>query len=194
MNKAVFLDRDGVINDLVLNQVNGRYESPYRPFELRLCPGSIDALLELQRGGYMLFVVSNQPAHAKGTVQIEDLFAVHDAFHAQISSRGVKFSEYYYCYHHPDGVVKGYSGPCECRKPKPFFLQKARRQYDIDLASSWMIGDRDADIACGKNAGVRTILIKCVYAQDQDSGSSYSPDATANSLLDAAALILAHKG
>jgi D-glycero-D-manno-heptose 1,7-bisphosphate phosphatase len=192
MNKAVFLDRDGVINDLVLNPRNRRYESPYRPADLRLCRGCIDALRVLQRAGYMLFVVSNQPSYARGKARLSDLRAVQNAVHARILRRGVRVTEYYYCYHHPQGRVKGYSGPCECRKPKPFFLKKARLRYGIDLAASWMIGDRDTDIACGRNAGARTILIQGAHSQDPDYGGACKPDATAGSLREAAAMIVSY--
>ena len=77
-----------------------------------------------------------------------------------MKSQGIHFREYYYCYHHPDGIIPEYSSECVCRKPKPFFLFKAEEDYNIELGNSWMVGDVDTDIECGKAAGTKTILIE----------------------------------
>lgn len=157
--RAVFLDRDGVINRNVFNPATGEYESPLRPEDFVLAPGALDALKKLQDAGYLLFVVSNQPNAAKGKVTMDQLMAIHERLTVALRKANITISEFYYCYHHPQGVVPEYAVPCDCRKPSPFFLLKAREKYGIDLARSWMIGDRTTDIECGHAAGVRTVRV-----------------------------------
>ena len=188
MKPAVFLDRDGVINELVLNTATGEYEPPHSADELAMVPDVVRSLSNLQDAGFDLFLVSNQPDYAKGKTTLEQIQAVHERFDRILKSEGILFRDYYYCYHHPNGIVPAYSFACECRKPKPYFLLQAAREYDIDLAQSWMVGDRDTDIECGKAAGTRTILI------DNSHSSGYrglsKPDFTAANLKDAVRIIL----
>jgi D-glycero-D-manno-heptose 1,7-bisphosphate phosphatase len=159
MNRAVFLDRDGVINELVLNPQTKEYESPLSEKDLKIAPEIFTSLKKLNNAGFLLFVVSNQPNYAKGKSSLEFLHTINQLLSKQMDEHGVGFTEYYYCYHHPDGVVKEYSGDCLCRKPKPFFLLEAQKKYDIDMKHSWMVGDQDTDIQCGQAAGVRTIRV-----------------------------------
>lgn len=187
MKPAVFLDRDGVINELVLNPLTGEYEPPHSPEDLLLISGVIPALRELQLAGFELFLVSNQPDYAKGKATLEQIHAVHGRLDHCLRAAGVQFREYYYCYHHPKGIVPEYSFVCECRKPKPYFLLKAARDYGIDLESSWMIGDRDTDIECGKGAGVQTILI--TYSPSTEYQGSSHPDFLVRNLGEAIVLI-----
>jgi D-glycero-D-manno-heptose 1,7-bisphosphate phosphatase len=188
MKNAVFLDRDGVLTNLVLNPETGKYEPPHSPDEVLLFPGVIESLRILESVGFELFLVSNQPDYAKGKMTLENIHAVHDGFDHILTAGGIHLREYYYCHHHPNGIVPGYSFACECRKPKPYFLLKAARDYGIDLEKSWMIGDRDSDIECGKSAGTRTILIE----EPHSSGSrgSSRPDYRAANLKDAVTIIL----
>ena len=160
MKNAVFLDRDGVLNELVLNPATGEYEPPHSPDDLLLFPDVIESLRILQDAGFEMFLVSNQPDYAKGKTSLETIQAVHTRLDQILKANGIHFRDYYYCYHHPNGIVPGYSFACKCRKPKPHFLLKAARDFGIDLKNSWMIGDRDSDIECGKAAGTRTILIE----------------------------------
>ena len=188
MKPAVFLDRDGVINELILNPVSGEFEPPRSPGDLVVVSGAIQALCSLRDAGFELFLVSNQPDYAKGKSPLEKIQAVHERLDSILKEYNVVFREYYYCYHHPQGITPEYSFPCECRKPKPFFLFKAAHDYQIDLPGSWMIGDRDSDIECGKSAGTRTILI-----QNPDSvryQGSVNPDFLSKNLKDAVMIIL----
>lgn len=157
--KAVFLDRDGVLNPTVLNPATGRMESPLNPSDFRLCDGVIPALLRLQRAGYLLILVSNQPNFALGKSSLDTLNAIHHELATDLLYAGVHFTRFCYCLHHPKGVTSGYSGLCVCRKPSPWFLLRARDDFHLSLADSWMIGDQPTDIQCGKAAGVRTIHI-----------------------------------
>lgn len=190
MKTAVFLDRDGVLNELVLNPVTEEYEPPHSPNDLILFPEVIESLRILQNAGFELFLVSNQPDYAKGKTSLKTLHAVHTRIDHMLTSAGIHFREYYYCYHHPNGIMPGYSFTCECRKPKPYFLLNAARDYGIDLENSWMIGDRDSDIECGNAAGTWTIMIE----EPRSSGSrgSSNPDYKATNLKDGVKIILSH--
>jgi len=156
----VFLDRDGVINRNVLDRATGEYGAPRLPEEFELASGAIDALRALRRAGFPLFLISNQPDYAKGKSSLEELAAVHGRLVAELDAAGIAFTEFYYCYHHPQGVAAGYSGLCECRKPSPYFVFKARDAFGLALEKSWIVGDRATDIECGRAAGVRTIRVK----------------------------------
>lgn len=156
---AVFLDRDGVLNPLVLNPATGRMESPLTPGEFRLCEGVIPALLRLQRADYPLILVSNQPNMALGKCTLETLGEIHHRLATELLHAGIHFARVCYCLHHPKGVTPGYSGLCVCRKPSPWFLLRARDELRLSLSDSWMIGDQPSDIRCGHAAGVRTVRI-----------------------------------
>jgi D-glycero-D-manno-heptose 1,7-bisphosphate phosphatase len=160
INKAVFLDRDGVINKNIFNKDTGEFESPHKTEDFKIFPWVIESLKNLQRLGYKLFLISNQPSYAKGKTSLKNIKDIHKKLHSILVKNKINFKDYFYCYHHPKGIVKKYSIICKCRKPSPYFLNLARRKYKLDLGSSWMIGDRDTDIECGIKAGVKTILIK----------------------------------
>jgi D-glycero-D-manno-heptose 1,7-bisphosphate phosphatase len=188
MDKAVFLDRDGVINRLVFNPTTGYYESPHLPEEWELLPGTLEALKRLQNAGFGLFLVSNQPSYAKGKTTLENIQAIHDLLHAQLIAAEITFKAYYYCYHHPDGSVEEYTGPCDCRKPKPFFLLQARDEFNLEPGASWMVGDQDTDMECGNAAGVKTILVKNPDSLARRGMST--PRFEANDLAEAVEIIL----
>jgi D-glycero-D-manno-heptose 1,7-bisphosphate phosphatase len=147
--RAVFLDRDGVINRNVWNPATRQYESPLTADDFALLPGVLAALSQLRNAGFLLFIVSNQPNEA-----------IHQKLIAATVQAGIAFAGCYYCFHHPQGCVRGYAGACVCRKPSPYFLLEARLEFGVDLRRSWMIGDRESDVQCGRAAGTRTILIE----------------------------------
>jgi D-glycero-D-manno-heptose 1,7-bisphosphate phosphatase len=186
MNKAVFFDRDGVLDRLVLNPKTGEYESPHAVQDLELLPGVGAALRPLQDAGFRLFLISNQPSYAKGKTTLENIRAIHEKFHRLLLAEGVQFTEYYYCYHHPAGVVPEYSGECSCRKPKPYFIFQARDRYALDLSASWLIGDQDTDIECGRAGGLKTVMIAEPRSQKKRGSSRpdfYAPDLAAAAII-----------
>jgi D-glycero-D-manno-heptose 1,7-bisphosphate phosphatase len=185
---AVFLDRDGVLTEPVWNPSTAEYESPHRVADVELCPEVMAPLRTLRDRGFELFIVSNQPSYAKGKVNLGELQAIARVVNERFDAAGVHFRDTYYCFHHPDGVVAGYSGACACRKPEPYFVRQAAEQYGLDLSRSWMIGDRDTDVECGKRAGCRTVLINHRHGR-RDQRSS-QPDYVVQDLLEAAALIV----
>jgi len=156
---AVFVDRDGVINRNVWNAASGEYEAPLAAADFALAPGALEGLRRLRRAGFLLFVVSNQPNYAKGKATLEELAAIDARMRREISAAGIALAGVYHCLHHPEGIVAEYSGQCVCRKPSPYFLLRAMREFGLDAAQSWMIGDRETDVICGRAAGVRTIFI-----------------------------------
>jgi D-glycero-D-manno-heptose 1,7-bisphosphate phosphatase len=188
VSQAVFLDRDGVINEPVPDVRSGRPESPYRPEDVRLTEGAVGALRMLHDAGFLLIVVSNQPAAAKGTVSMDELRAVHARVVELLAAHGVELDDWRYCFHHPDGVVPELSGPCECRKPAPGMLLDAAREHDVDLAASWIVGDSDVDVQAGETAGVKTVLVQNPLTAHRRKGAAAHE--IVRNLSDAAGIIL----
>ncbi len=192
MDKAIFLDRDGVINYPVLNSKTNEYEAPHNEKDLKLFPGVLESLKELLELSYKLFLISNQPDHAKGKASFEGLQSVQKKLNSIFTENNIIFTEYYYCYHHPQGIIPEYSISCECRKPGNLFLRKAKLQYSLNMSSSWMIGDRDTDIHCGQSMGLKTILVKQFHS-DGKSGQS-NPEYKADNLIKAVSIIKTNTG
>jgi D-glycero-D-manno-heptose 1,7-bisphosphate phosphatase len=156
---AAFLDRDGVLNELVTDPIGGLAESPLRVEDVRLVPGAAAAARRLAQAGHLLVCVSNQPAAAKGKVSVAQLQAVHERVLELLASENVTLTGSRLCFHHPEGLVRGLSKPCACRKPAPGMLLDAAGALGLDLPNSWMVGDTDADMAAGRAAGCRTLMI-----------------------------------
>jgi D-glycero-D-manno-heptose 1,7-bisphosphate phosphatase len=186
---AVFLDRDGVINDPVVDPTDGRPESPHRPVDVVLAEGAVRGLRVLRDAGLFLVGVSNQPSTAKGKVTLAELEAVHERMVDLLAAEGLALDDWRYCFHHPEGVVPELSGQCECRKPAPGMLLDAARAYDIDLGASWTIGDSDTDVEAGRAAGTRTILVEHPGSAHRRAKPA-RPDARVRNLSDAAAFVL----
>lgn len=153
--KAVFLDRDGTINKYVgfLRNID----------DFELLYGAANAIKKINDSGYLVIVVTNQPVIARGEVTFEQLEEIHKKMETLLGKEGAYLDKIYFCPHHPH---KGYKGEveelkynCECRKPKPGMLLKAAKDFNIDLAMSWMIGDSESDIKAGIAAGCQTALI-----------------------------------
>jgi D-glycero-D-manno-heptose 1,7-bisphosphate phosphatase len=160
MNRpAIFLDRDGVLNSMVLNPATGRMESPLTPADFQLFHGVMPALRRLQKAGYLLILASNQPNYALGKTSYETHKTIHQALVNALVFAEIHFVRFSYCLHHPRGLTPGYSHACECRKPSPGLLLQARDDFSLTLADSWMIGDQPTDTQCGRAAGTRTIRI-----------------------------------
>ena len=129
----------------------------------------------------MLFLVTNQPSYAKGKCSLEDLQEIHWRVLDELRSAAVTITDSYVCYHHPESTVEGY-GPCECRKPSPYFIREAANKYNVDLARSWMVGDQDTDVVTGINAGCRTALLKYEHSTGKRGGAQ--PDLICDDLAD----------
>ncbi len=161
--KAIFLDRDGTINKEVgfLNDID----------QFELLPGVGDAIGKINQSGYLAIVITNQPVIARGELSCEGLEEIHNKMETLLGEEGVYLDGLYYCPHHPhsgyEGEARELKIDCDCRKPKPGMLYAAAEEFHIDLKDSWMVGDREQDIAAGKNAGCKTVLIgKGSFGQD----------------------------
>lgn len=188
MTKAVFLDRDGVLNDPVHDPHDGRPESPLRADDVVLADGAVDGCLALEKAGFTLAVVSNQPGAAKGKASLADLSDVHGRVAELLTDAGVLISDWRYCHHHPEAVDPKLRGPCDCRKPAPGMLLAAASAGGYDLGQSWMVGDSDGDIEAGQRAGCRTVLVEHPGSGHRRSDASI-PTARVRNLRDGAAFI-----
>ena len=146
MNKAIFLDRDGTI---VKRPPEGRYWTSEDQIEL--LPRVDYAVKTFNDNGYKVIVATNQRGVATGLISPESLFMMHRKIHDTLKERNAIIDDFFICPHDRDA--------CECRKPKPGLLLRASKAYDIDLKSSWMVGDREKDILAGKAAGCKTVYI-----------------------------------
>lgn len=153
---AVFLDRDGVLVAEVYYPQTDETEAPLFAKDVKLLPGVGPALRALRERGYALVVISNQGGVAKGKTTLRELWLAHERFVELLAEEAVTLDRAFYSYGHPDGVTQHFSGESLDRKPSPYNLLIAAAQLDIDLAASWMIGDRETDVSCGHAAGVRT--------------------------------------
>jgi D-glycero-D-manno-heptose 1,7-bisphosphate phosphatase len=159
MKRAVFVDRDGVINDMVYDEEEGRITSPVSAKQLRVFPYVASAVKRLRSEGYEVIVISNQPGVAKRQFTLEELSKMNKKVRAELKSGGTRFDAEYYCLHHPEALVQKYKKVCDCRKPKPGLLLRAAEERRIDLYESFFVGDALMDIEAGRRAGCKTILV-----------------------------------
>jgi D-glycero-D-manno-heptose 1,7-bisphosphate phosphatase len=187
---AVFLDRDGVINKGVIDEELGQYESPYHAADVELEDRAVEGLRVLRELGWPLIVVSNQPAAAKGTVSLAELWEVHDRVVELLAEEGVALDDWRYCFHHPQGKVPQLSGPCPCRKPLPGMPVAAAAKHGIDLERSWTIGDTETDVGAGRAAGTRTVLVENPRSAHKRGGTAREEDFRAADLAEAASIVV----
>jgi len=172
MRRAVFLDRDGVINRAIV--FDGKPYPPATLEQLEILPGVSEALEELRAANYLLIVVTNQPDVARGTAKKEDVERINSILSSQLP-----IDKFLTCYHDcGDG--------CDCRKPLPGSLLKAAKEHQIDLSKSFMVGDRWRDIEAGQSAGCKTFFINYRYTEQKPD----APDFIVSSLLEAKKIIL----
>lgn len=158
--KAIFLDRDGTINKMV--------GFVTKPEQFELIKGAAEAIKAINKSGYLAIVVTNQPVIARGDCTFEELQTIHDKMETELGKAGAFVDAIYVCPHHTDKGFDGerpeYKCNCDCRKPKPGLLLQATKDFNIDLAESYMIGDSKRDVEAGKNAKVKkSILIATDY-------------------------------
>lgn len=149
--KAIFIDKDGTLIPDIPYNVN--------PDAITLMDGAAEGLLRLQKEGFKLIVITNQSGVARGIFKEEELKGVEEKLKVLLADQGVFLDAFYYCPHHPDGIIKEYSFDCDCRKPNAGMILKAASEFNIDLSRSWMIGDFLKDVEAGIKAGCQTILI-----------------------------------
>jgi D-glycero-D-manno-heptose 1,7-bisphosphate phosphatase len=149
--RAVFLDRDGtIIRDAdYLTEIG----------QLEILPRVPEALRLLRKAGFLLLVVTNQSAIARGWLTEEGLAAIHAELNRRLQARGASVDAFYYCPHLPEGTVPAYARTCDCRKPAPGLIERAAREWHVDPARSYAIGDSERDAEAGRRAGCVVLLI-----------------------------------
>ena len=184
--RAVFIDRDGTISEEVgyVNHVS-RY---------RVMPFAAEAIRTLNERGWLAVLVTNQAGVARGYFKEDVIAAVHDLLARELGRGGARLDAVYYCPHHPSVGEPPYRSDCDCRKPRPGLITRAAADLDIDLAGSWMIGDRYGDVELARNAGVRSALVLTGYGRGefeyQRGAWPSEPDLIAENLLEAVREIL----
>ncbi|MEG1847146.1 MAG: HAD-IIIA family hydrolase [Lachnospiraceae bacterium] len=185
---AIFLDRDGVINEIVFNDDIEQFDSPLKTEEVVIMDQVIEALKIIKRLDYYIFIVTNQPAAAKGKTSLATLYDINKKLMSEIEESGIKIDEVYMCPHYDKEntytkehfLIK----ECTCRKPKPGLLYMAKERYNIQWESSYMVGDSYTDILAGKAAGLNTVLIGTLKCDMCKQLQDYRPNRIVNNLLD----------
>lgn len=184
MRRAAFLDRDGTLIE----------EAGYldRLERLAFYPYSIDAVRLLNQAGLAVVVTTNQSGVARGLVEESFVREAHDHIAGRLGAGGAHVDGYYYCPHHPQGVVEQYRMDCECRKPAPGMLRRAARDLDLDLARSYVVGDRWHDLQAGSSDGARGVLVRTGYGRITEATpvSRVTPAAVVDNLIEAVTWIL----
>jgi D-glycero-D-manno-heptose 1,7-bisphosphate phosphatase len=182
MNKAVFLDRDGTIIE----------DSGYinHPVQVHFIPGAIGAIKKLNAAGYKVIVITNQSGVARGLFSEDMLQTVDKYIQKTILNGGAHLDGLYYCPHHPEHGIYPYKQECDCRKPNPGLIKKAAKEHQIELGSSFMIGDHSTDITAGHRAGVKTIFVTTGHGAKEKAHLKEKPDHQAADLAAAVAWIL----
>jgi D-glycero-D-manno-heptose 1,7-bisphosphate phosphatase len=179
--RAVFIDRDGTISEEV-GYVN--HVSRYRVF-----PFAAEAVRALRAAGRLAVLVTNQAGVARGYFAEEMIGAVHGVLAAELEKGDARLDAVYYCPHHPSVGEPPYRLDCDCRKPRPGLIRRAAADLDVDLARSWMVGDRYSDVVLARNAGVRSAFVLTGYGRGELEYQSHSwehrPDLVAENLLEA---------
>ena len=184
--KAIFIDRDGVIN-LDTNLIKHQDEMSVYEF-------AGPAIRRINKSEYISIVITNQSVIARGLCDENTLHLIHSRMDKQLGDMGAYIDYLYYCPHHPDGgfpeEIKEFKVKCKCRKPEPGMILEASRRFNIDLTKSWMIGDSPRDIQCGSSAGVKTIRVKTGHGHIE---SDIKSDFNVKNISDAVDLILKNK-
>ncbi len=161
MDKVVFLDRDGTINEEV--------HYLHRPEDLHILPGAAEGIRLLKEAGFKTVVVTNQAGVARGYYTCEDVEALHRYLNQELEKTGGHIDAFYYCPHHPVHGIGIYKKACRCRKPGIGMYEMAERDFAVDKAHSYMIGDKRLDIEAGHNYGVESILVGTGYGSELKS-------------------------
>jgi D-glycero-D-manno-heptose 1,7-bisphosphate phosphatase len=179
--RAVFIDRDGTISEEV-GYVN--HVSRYRVF-----PYAAEAIRVLNDAGWLAILVTNQAGVARGYFKEEIIGHVHEILTAELAQGGARLDAIYYCPHHPSVGEEPYRLDCDCRKPRPGLIERAAREFSLDLAACWMVGDRYSDTELARNAGVRAAFVLSGYGrgewEHQRETWRHQPDMIAENLLEA---------
>ena len=160
--KAVLLDRDGIINELMYFPEQGTVDSPFLVDQMRLTPFAVSSINRFHELGFRVFVISNQPGMAKGHFDEATFDSISRRMRKLLKEGDAYVDGEYYCFHHPQGSLEKYRMVCDCRKPLPGLILKAARENNFSIPDTFMIGDGIVDVKAGRAAGCRTILVASV--------------------------------
>ncbi len=158
-NKAVFLDRDGTLNE-EMGYIN-------HPSRFQIFDFAAKAVKQLNDAGFHVFIVTNQAGIARGYFTESLLDEIHEQLENHMNQAGAIIEKIYYCPHHPRAVIKKYKTDCACRKPNPGMIHLAEREFKINRNASYMVGDRYQDVVMGKRAGLKTIMLLTGYGRGE---------------------------
>lgn len=181
MNRVVFLDNDGTLLEQVPNA---------HPTQIRLLPNARRAVMRLVREGYSIAVVANQSSIAHGQLPEAAMSVIRDRLVELFAPMGARLAGFYYCPHHPDGVVTQFAIACDCRKPAAGLILRAAEELGIDPADAWMVGDTLDDVEAGNRAGCRTILLDNGHETEWRVGGQRWPTAVVEDLDRAVAIVV----
>lgn len=190
MRPAVFLDRDGTINEQMgyINHLD----------RFILLPGVVEAIKLLNENGILTIVISNQSGVARGYFPIELVYGIHARMDALLSNKGARIDGIFFCPHHPQGVVPEYTTTCQCRKPGTGLIAMARDRFDIDMAESYFIGDTCLDLETARRASLEGVLVLTGYGRGEREyvlpGRDVRPAYIAEDILEAVCWILGSGG
>lgn len=177
-NKAAFLDRDGVI-------IQEPPHYAHTPDQMRLIPGTKEAIRLLNENDFKVVIVTNQAGVAKGYYTEEDVISFNQLMKEELELYYVKIDAIYYCSHHPNAKIEKYRIDCNCRKPKPGMLKIAEKELGIDFKQSFMVGDKKSDIDAGKSVGCKTVLVLTGQGIEESKNNNIICNFIANNLYDA---------
>lgn len=197
MNKAIFFDRDGVINEMVFDTESGSVFTPLNSDQIILTPGIGQLMRAAKKLGYLNVIISNQTNIGLGRVSQATHESIRKTIVEKLEKENVVIDGEYYCFHHPFAKIAEYRKVCNCRKPNISLFMRAAKELDIDLKQSWMIGDGVADIIAGHNAGCKTILVANIYEAGylkmiEDKLGNIKPDFLVKKLKDIIPIISAN--
>lgn len=178
----MFIDRDGTLIEEAgyLNRLDRLVFFPY----------TVDAVRAFNRANLAVVLITNQGGIAKGLLDEAFLEQAHGVIRDRLRAGGASIDGIFYCPHHPNGTIEHLRVRCDCRKPQPGLLKQAARELDLDLARSFVIGDRVKDMEAGRAVGARTVLVRTGYGAEEEGDARGAADAVVDTLIDAAAWIL----
>ena len=159
LNKAVFLDRDGIINEMVYSEEHGYVDTPSRTQQFKLINGVTKAIRIARALDYKIIIISNQPGIAKGYYDKATFGMMRKKMHKVLRKSHASVDDEFYCFHHPNAKIATYKKKCSCRKPSTGLIKKAIRIHNVDLKKSYFIGDGLVDMEAAKKANCRSIFV-----------------------------------
>jgi len=190
-NKAIFLDRDGVINDLVYYPEEGLLDSPNSAKQFSLIPRVIESLKIFKKLGYFLILISNQPGIAKEKYTYDEFLRIKNKMESLLNASDVNFDDQFYCLHHPQSKINNYKLKCDCRKPNTKLVLDAIEKFELDIKNCFYVGDGLVDLQLAKSLNCKSVYIGNLNSTISNLflGKNLTPNFIAHDLFEAAQFI-----